>query len=153
MNLANYKFRPLIYVSGKYRDPIPNQVHHNIQEARKYAELIWKLGGYALCPHLNSAYMGGICPSNQFLSGDFKMILGCDLVFLMPNWEDSEGARLERQFAIDNKICIIESSRDLNVETAAEGLAIYIRGFREGGNSYAKNALRRALDLFTEQTT
>lgn len=88
------------YISGKYRAPTIHGIHANIEAARWVAVDAWLAGMTALCPHMNSAYMDGIAPDTAFLDGDLELLRRCDLLILVPGWETSEGAKIERQEAV-----------------------------------------------------
>lgn len=81
----------IVFISGPYR----GNVAHNIAIARKHAEKIWQAGYCALCPHLNSAHMDGLCDDSAFLEGDMAMLRRSDMIYLIPGWERSIGARAE----------------------------------------------------------
>ncbi len=87
------------YVSGPYRAPSESRVAANIQAAREIAMALWEMGLTVLCPHLNSAFMGGVCPDDWFLAGDLVLLGRSDLLVLHPAWEDSTGSREEVQEA------------------------------------------------------
>ena len=36
-----------------------------------------------------------------------KILDICDMIILMPEWENSKGATLEREYAVLNKICVL----------------------------------------------
>lgn len=93
----------IAYISGKYRDKSLSAIDENIQLARRAAKHLWSEGWAVICPHSNTAFMDGVCPDEQFLNGDLSIINrlnpGTDAMFMLPNWEDSEGARREREVA------------------------------------------------------
>jgi len=39
--------------------------------------------------------MGGVIPEKKFLDGYLEILSRCDILFAMPGWEKSEGARRE----------------------------------------------------------
>lgn len=90
---------PIVYIAGPYRGAHECIVYRNIARAREAAELVWRSGGVALCPHLNSAFMGGIVPDETFLEGDLLLIERCDAVFAIHGWRDSVGAKGEVEHA------------------------------------------------------
>lgn len=59
------------------------------------AELVWKCGGKAFCPHLNTAFMGGVVPDAVFLRADLEWLADCDAVYAIHGWSGSEGAKGE----------------------------------------------------------
>ena len=44
----------------------------------------------------------------QYMTVALKVLELCDFIYMIPGWEDSEGARMEREFADRNGIYIIE---------------------------------------------
>lgn len=89
----------LAYVAGPYRSKTINGIVQNIREAEAIAGELWKRGFAVICPHKNTALLDGIVPDQTFLDGDFVMLRRCDLVVLTPRWEESVGARAERDEA------------------------------------------------------
>ncbi len=87
----------LAYVAGKYRSKTEYGVHDNIQRAEKVALRYWARGYAVICPHKNTAYFGGFAGLNDsvWLDGDLEMVRRCDVVIMMPDWEDSVGACTE----------------------------------------------------------
>jgi len=86
----------LAYISGAYRskDGI-NGVFENIIRARTVALQYWQKGIPAFCPHMNTAFMDGAAHDSVWLDGDLEMLRRCDIVVMLPNWEQSEGATAE----------------------------------------------------------
>ena len=85
----------LVYVAGPYRGRSESEVFANIVAARAVAARIWELGMVAVCPHLNTAFMGGTVQDSTFLKGDIELMLRCDAVFAMHGHERSQGAKRE----------------------------------------------------------
>lgn len=94
----------LLYVAGPYRSDTLNGIAENIAKARQVALEIWQAGGYALCPHMNTALMDGAVTVEHILEGDFEMLRRCDGIVMLPGWEQSEGAKMERKEAV--KACV-----------------------------------------------
>lgn len=90
---------PVVYVAGPYRGAHECIVYRHIQRAREAAELIWRCGGVALCPHLNTAFMGGVVPDEAFLAGDLVLLERCDALFALHGWRESVGATGEVKHA------------------------------------------------------
>lgn len=90
----------VVYLAGKYRSGTEYGVHCNIRAAESFAIEIWKLGVACICPHKNTAYLGGAVDDQVFLDGDFELIKRSDAIFMMQGWEDSEGASAELEFAL-----------------------------------------------------
>lgn len=94
----------LVYISGKYRGASHNEVYENIQTARRHAVTLWECGYAVICPHLNTQFMEGLCSEKKFLKGDLVILSKCDYIYMLPNWKDSKGARVEYKFAKDHGI-------------------------------------------------
>lgn len=102
-----------IYVAGPYRGKNPTvwNITQNINEAKKIARELW-IEGHGewgiICPHANTAHMDDLGETDQyFLRGDLWLLEACDLVVLMPNWEESFGSRKEVKWAMQNNIPIV----------------------------------------------
>ena len=98
--LAKFKRRFLVYLSGKYRDKDEHSVDCNIHYAKLVAVELWKMGFAVICPHGNSDHMGYEGAGGAFLEGDMVMVERSDIVVMLDNWETSEGAKLERRLAM-----------------------------------------------------
>jgi hypothetical protein len=85
----------LVFISGPYRAKSKYLIDLNIQEARKHSKMLWAKGYAVFCPHMNTAHFDGICPDSNFLEGDLEILRRCDTIYLLPEWERSEGARAE----------------------------------------------------------
>lgn len=92
----------ICYVSGPYRAPTENGIYDNIQRARRLAVRLWSLGYAVLCPHTNTAFMGGVVPDSRFLAGDLSFLerMGPGDIFAqVDGWENSSGAVAEHELA------------------------------------------------------
>lgn len=86
----------LLYVAGPYS----GDVEQNISKARAIAVELWKKDHSVICPHMNSAHMEGDgIEWETFMQGDYQMIARCDGLVMVPGWENSKGATLEKQYA------------------------------------------------------
>ena len=99
--------RPILYIAGPYSAGNGRTVADNIAVARKYAVAAAKAGWMPFTPHLNTAGFEVDCPGvshEEWLAGDLAILKhlepGYDAMLLLPNWEQSRGARLERDWAI-----------------------------------------------------
>lgn len=92
--------KPVVfYICGPYRAAFEDDVLTNILSARREAEFVIRSGGSALCPHLNTALMGGIVPDENFLAMDLILLARCDVVYAIQNFQYSKGAKAEIEFA------------------------------------------------------
>jgi hypothetical protein len=107
----------LAYVSGPYRSPKGWQDHYgvlrNIQRAEQVAVELWRRGFAVICPHKNTAFLDGVAPVDAWLQGDLVMVERCDLVVMVPGWETSEGANIEREHALRRGIPVCEWPDDI----------------------------------------
>lgn len=83
---------------GPYRAPTEDGVRRNIRAAEEIAAKLWKLKlGAVICPHLNSAFMGGINDGSDgfILAADHEMLKRSDVVLTFGKWERSTGSVIE----------------------------------------------------------
>ena len=85
----------VIFIAGPYRAKTEYELEEHIQEAEDAAIRLWQQGRIVICPHKNSAHFGGCCPDEVWLEGDLELLRRSDAVFMLPNWQQSEGARNE----------------------------------------------------------
>ena len=92
----------VIYIAGKYRAKTERELVENIRHAEAAAIRLWKRGYAVICPHMNSAHMGGTCPDQVFIDGDLEILKRCDAIYMLDNCTESEGAKLELATAAKN---------------------------------------------------
>ena len=85
----------IIFVSGPYR----GNIAENIQKAKEASIQLWQDGYAVITPHLNTAHFDGYCPDEVWLAGDLEILRRCDVIFMLPGWEQSEGAMAEHALA------------------------------------------------------
>lgn len=100
----------LVYIAGPYRDDRGEWfVRQNIRAAEAAAVAIWAMGAVAVCPHKNTAGLGGACPDHVWLVGDIEMLRRCDAIYMLDGWGGSRGASAEWGFAKENGIPVFET--------------------------------------------
>jgi len=101
----------VVYISGKYS----GDVEANISVAREKAIQLWDAGYVALCPHLNTAHFNenGPCTYDDFIEGDLQLLSRCDVIYMLEGWDESKGAKIERDFAMMNGIHICYNDKEL----------------------------------------
>ena len=85
----------VIFICGPYRGKEDIDILKNIIRAEGWARKFWADGLAVICPHKNSSFMSGEIPEEKFLEGYLEILSRCDILFAMPGWEKSEGARAE----------------------------------------------------------
>ena len=90
-----------IYISG----PISNDPYH--RESFGKAEEYLKHLGYDIVNPLNIQEKEFSGPDkeiklwNYFMRKSIRLLMGCDQIYMLENWEESRGARIEHQLATD----------------------------------------------------
>jgi len=97
----------LIYVAGKYRGKSVYEITENIELARKHSASLWKQGFAVICPHMNTSLFDGLMPDETFLEGTMEMLKRCDTIYMLPNWEQSKGALIELEYAIEHGLKVM----------------------------------------------
>ncbi len=119
----------LVYVSGPYR--CPNKtiagVRRNIERARAVAEYLAIKGYGFICPHLNTAFMDGLCPDKFWLDMDLLILERCDRIVMVPGWKESQGSLMELEHARNRGLeymgtCYVygEKVAGFNIDSEAE---------------------------------
>jgi hypothetical protein len=99
--------RPILYLSGPYSPGNGRTIAENIAVARSYAVAAARKGWMPLTPHLNTAHFEEDCPevpNEGWIDGDLAILRllprARAAVLMLPGWEQSKGARRERQLAL-----------------------------------------------------
>lgn len=93
----------VIYVAGPYRADTEWGVVQNIRHAEEAAIRLWKEGWAVLCPHKNSALLGGSLgdvDDSTWLAGGLELLRRSDAIYMLKGWSNSSGAVKEFQLAI-----------------------------------------------------
>lgn len=112
----------VVYVAGKYSGPTHDGtsfsiINYNIMVAREWAIKLMRLGRIVtLVPHLNSYHMELDFKSEQqfWYDADLELLRRCDAVFFLPDWEQSKGAKIEKQYADDHNIPTFFNLEDID---------------------------------------
>lgn len=90
-----------VFVGGKYIGKNYMEIDRNIRAAEEAAIKLWNAGFGVFCPHLNTAHFEIKAHANeqQYKLFDLLMLERCNILYLLPDWEDSSGARDEQGYA------------------------------------------------------
>jgi dienelactone hydrolase len=111
----------VVYVAGAYRAKDIATTVKNIEKARRVAATLWRQGYAVICPHSNSGLMdSNDIPEQTWLDGYLEILSRCDMLVVVPGWEQSQGTRGEIDFAQKHNIPIVEWGDKLS-EVVADG--------------------------------
>lgn len=96
--------KKVIYIAGPFRAANQWEQEQNIRRAEELSLRVWRVGGVALCPHLNTRFFSGALPDEVWLEGDLELLRRCDAILMVQGWELSFGAVQERAFALEHGI-------------------------------------------------
>lgn len=104
----------VMYISGPLWSPWAPVRALNVYRAARAAWRGWRSGYAVICPHTNSGLASVVWPAAErmarWLEGDCAMIERLapgDLVYMLRGWEQSTGARAERQVALETPGVIV----------------------------------------------
>jgi hypothetical protein len=66
-----------------------------------------------LCPHTMYRFFQFELPDEYWLNATLNLLDRCDSIFMIPNWEGSEGAKVEYEFAVQKGIPVFLTFGDL----------------------------------------
>lgn len=92
--------KKVVYIAGPFRAATQWGQELNVRHAEALSLRVWKAGGVALCPHLNTRNFSGELPDFVWLDGDLELLARCDAILLSLNWRNSKGAVEEHQRAM-----------------------------------------------------
>ena len=111
-----------VYIAGKYRAKdgthdyrAYEEIDHNISVARKWAAKLAHNDIPFFCPHLNSAHMEVIAPEVKpdfWYRLDMQILSNAKALFMLPGWEESQGAMAEHEFALKWEMAIFYADGD-----------------------------------------
>ena len=97
----------VIYVAGAYRAENDFARHLNCRKAELAALKLWTNGWAVICPQKNTEHFDGTLVDGRFLEGDIEILKRCDAIYMLNNFESSDGAKKELQVAKDIGLEII----------------------------------------------
>jgi len=98
--------RKTVYIAGPYRADTEEQIQQNIEHAKHAAIRLIKMGYAVHCPHMNTAGMhtDSEITVDDWMSQSLSILDKMDAIYMLRGWANSEGAKMEGQFAHDNHI-------------------------------------------------
>lgn len=103
----------LVYVCSPYRSSTEFGVSENIAYARKCAANVFRVGGFAICPHLNTMQFGGLVPDDRFLEGDVELVRRAADCLFVARLPISQGMSIEIAAATERGIPIFYTLTDV----------------------------------------
>jgi hypothetical protein len=102
---------PLVYLAGPFTATTRDGVERNIRAAEDIGIEVARLGAMPVCPHANTSrpeyeHVQGY---DFWIVGTMKLMLVCNAVLMLDGWEQSNGARGERQVAHDACMTVLYS--------------------------------------------
>jgi len=99
------------FISGRFRGANHWEIHCNVLKAEACVPKVLSLGYIPFCPHKETENMQGVYPDQLFLDMCLAKIRMMnperDILFMVENWRDSEGAREEYNLARELGITIM----------------------------------------------
>ena len=90
----------VVYVAGPFSAPTPEGIYENVMAAVEFGQKVRAMGFVPMVPHAAVLPMGTTeAEYEAALAECFELLSRCDAVLLMPTWQQSPGARRERDFA------------------------------------------------------
>lgn len=92
----------IVYVAGPYTADTKERIQNNVESAASVAIELWRRGHVAICPHLNSAHFDSDenPPSYEvFANGYLDLLLRCDAIVVLKDYEKSRGTLAEIEMA------------------------------------------------------
>lgn len=111
----------LVYISGPMTAKDGFTIEENVAAGvRVYLDLLQQ-GIPAFCPHLSGAFPSAwtALPHGAWIAYDFAIINRCTHVLMMPRWQSSLGARLEKEYAESIQVPLFYSADELAVSVDA----------------------------------
>jgi len=105
----------VVYIAGPFTAPTPHEIEYNIRDAEYVGLEVAALGMSALVPHSVGRFAVGTFDEAYWYEATMAQLRKCDAVMMVPGWEESIGAKQERDEAIALNIPVFEILDDLKL--------------------------------------
>jgi len=93
----------LVYLSGPITAKNEIKQYENIIRATEICAKLRQMGISVICPHTSSMFHGTMLTHEEWIAHDIRQLFVCDKMYLMGNWENSIGCKIEVKYAIEHK--------------------------------------------------
>lgn len=87
--------KPVVYVAGRFRSADGWKINENVFAAEKAGRAVAALGAMPLIPHSIGAHMAGTEDDSFWLTGTLELMRRCDVVLVLPGYQESQGTQGE----------------------------------------------------------
>lgn len=94
-----------IYISGKITD---TDIEHTREKFQAACQYLIAMGQTPVSPLENGLPIDS--PWEQHMLRDIELLMGCGGIFLLPDWKESRGARIEHAIAKELGLLILSMS-------------------------------------------
>ena len=101
----------LVYLAGPYTAENDWLVFMNVVTARVWAEDVMRRGYAVYSPHAQN--FASSMSWDDIMDRDIEVLSRCDMLVMLPGWEESRGSQMEHRYAVEHEIPIYESVYDL----------------------------------------
>lgn len=104
-----------VYISGPMTASGSHTIEDNVVDGLRVYWALLRRGIPAFCPHLSGLYptAWGLLDHTEWVEYDRRVIDRCTHVLLLPRWEASLGARLEKAYAEEIGVPVVYSIAEL----------------------------------------
>lgn len=99
-----------VYISGPYSSKTPQGILDNCARAAHHGFLVALAGAHPIVPHTSFPCAEDYDQAMILCRGQ---LLNCHAVFLIPGWEESKGAAMERDWAVSAGLPVLKSLNEV----------------------------------------
>lgn len=146
-----------VFISGKYTGVDKADTEKNIEIAKEVGQKIMAMGYIPFIPHTmyNLWDFETETPYENFMEATLAFLWDCDIVFAIPGWQDSEGAKKEITLAKELCLAVVYSPEELEVYRETLKYPMIGSAFSYGGKGVivtkrAENEMGEPVVMFRE---